>query len=466
DYDHDILKPDRVHELILRAKGIERNGHRFLVGTSYAGGSIPRDNVLAVSDFVLMHGNGVSDPKRITQMVETVRNKLGERKIPILFNEDDHFNFDKEANNMDATIRAGASWGYFDYRMNGEKFEDGYQSVPVDWTINSERKRAFFQHVKQWTVEGTQKVAADKERITRTVRFLSEENHPRTATKENKEKTVDYITKSIADTGFEVTRSEFARKVFLCDVDFPASSPSRDHVAMEQFSFTFTNIHAMKKGKTNKRIVVGAHYDAVRESPGADDNASGVAVLIELAHLLKNAELNCDVELVSYDIEEYGCLGSQYHAKKLKAKNVDVVCMLDMDLVGYYSDKENSQDYPVSAMSLLYGTKGDFLAMIGRPEDAKLLTDATKAFQGASTLRILSLPAPKALEGLLSRSDHSSFWREGYPALFFTDTAEFRNKNYHKSTDTWDTLDYDRLAQVPVGLYEIILMIDAANAPK
>jgi len=152
-YDHDILKPDRVHELILRVKGIERDGYRFFVSTSYAGGSIPRDNVLQVSDFVLIHGNGVSDPKRITQMVETVRSKLGERNIPILFNEDDHFDFDKEENNMDAAVRAGASWGYFDYRMSGEKFEDGFQSVPVDWTINSERKRAFFQHVREWTRE-------------------------------------------------------------------------------------------------------------------------------------------------------------------------------------------------------------------------------------------------------------------------------------------------------------------------
>jgi len=161
-YDHDILKPDRVHELILRAKNIERNGYRFYVGTSYGGGSIPRDNVLEVSDFVLIHGNGVGDPKRITAMVEAVRTKLDRlqvasaphsHKIPILFNEDDHFNFDKEENNMDAAVRAGASWGYFDYRMSGEKFEDGFQSVPVDWNINSERKRAFFDHVREWTQE-------------------------------------------------------------------------------------------------------------------------------------------------------------------------------------------------------------------------------------------------------------------------------------------------------------------------
>ena len=315
--------------------------------------------------------------------------------------------------------------------------------------------------------DDSKKVAADKERIIQTVRFLSEENHPRTVTRENKEKTIDYIVHSFADTGFEVTRGEFAIKRFLCDVAFPASSNPLDQVAIELNQGTFVNIRAKKKGKTDKRIVVGAHYDAVASSPGADDNASAVAVLVELAHLLKEtAELNCDVELVSYDLEEAGCLGSQYHARKLKAQNVDVACMLGMDLVGYYSDEEKSQDYPVSAMSLLYGTKGDFLAMFGRQEDARLIADATKAFRSATTLKVISLPAPKGLEDLLSRSDHASFWQEGYPALFFTDTAEFRNKNYHESTDTWDTLDYDRLAQVPVGLYEIILMIDAVNAPE
>ena len=296
-----------------------------------------------------------------------------------------------------------------------------------------------------------EQVAADKERLIKTVRFLSEENFSRTATHENKEKTIDYITESITAAGLETTRNDFALKQIVGD----------DDVAIEINRVTLTNIHTLKKGKTDKRIIVGAHYDAISASPGADDNASGVAVLIELAYLLKEtAELNCDVELVAYDMEENGLWGSRYHAKKLKSQKVDVVCMLCLDMVGYYSDEENSQNYPVSGMSLLYGTTGDFLAMIGRPEDAKLIADAQNAFRQAVTLRILPLPAPKLLELLLSRSDHAPFWWEGYPALFFTDTADFRNKNYHKKTDTWDTLDYDRLSQVSVGLYHIILAID------
>jgi len=137
--------------------------------------------------------------------------------------------------------------------------------------------------------------------------------------------------------------------------------------------------------------------------------------------------------------------------------------MISMDLVGYYSDAEHSQTYPIAGMSLLYGTKGDFLAMIGRAEDTKLLSAAQKVWKEGTTLRLLTLPAPKGFDLLLSRSDHAPFWWEGYPALMLTDTADFRSKHYHTKTDTWDTLDYDRLAQVPVGLYHVILMLDAAN---
>ena len=150
-YDHAILKPDRVHELIARAKGRTRDGRRLLVGTSYGGGRVPDNNVVGVSDFLLLHGNGVSDPKRITQMVQQTRALSAYRPMPIVFNEDDHFDFDKPENNFVAAVRAGTSWGYFDYRMKEEKFADGYQSVPVDWGINSPRKRAFFAKLREIT---------------------------------------------------------------------------------------------------------------------------------------------------------------------------------------------------------------------------------------------------------------------------------------------------------------------------
>jgi hypothetical protein len=152
-YDHDVLKPDRVHELIERVKSVEKNGHRLLVGTSYGGGVIPKPNVVKVSDFLLMHGNGVKEPSRIAEMVQLARKVDGYRPMPILFNEDDHFHFDQPSNNFVSALGEYASWGYFDFRMAGESFDDGYQSVPVNWSISSPRKRGFFQLLSEVTGE-------------------------------------------------------------------------------------------------------------------------------------------------------------------------------------------------------------------------------------------------------------------------------------------------------------------------
>jgi hypothetical protein len=150
-YDHAILRPDRVPELIQRVqKTADRRG-RLLVSTSYGGGAIPGENVVRVADFLLMHGNGVADPERLAAMVRQARQVGGYRGQPILFNEDDHFAFDKTRNNFTAALSEHASWGYFDYRMAGEGFNDGYQSVPVNWGISSERKRGFFELLSKIT---------------------------------------------------------------------------------------------------------------------------------------------------------------------------------------------------------------------------------------------------------------------------------------------------------------------------
>ena len=144
-YDHAILRPERVHELIERVKARQRAGRRLLVSTSYGGGTVPSENVVRSADFLLLHGNGVSEPDRIRQMVENCRAVPNYRGQPILFNEDDHFDFDRPDNNMLAAISRYASWGYFDFRMSDERFDDGYQSVPVNWGISSPRKQAFFK---------------------------------------------------------------------------------------------------------------------------------------------------------------------------------------------------------------------------------------------------------------------------------------------------------------------------------
>ncbi len=141
-YEHEILQPQRIHELIERAKSITQNGRRLLVGTSYGGNFVPLENVVCVSDFLLIHGNGVSDPNRIAEMVDQSRAVPGYRPMPVLFNEDDHFHFDQDWNNFIAAVSRYASWGYFDPGQND--YADGYQSPPVNWGLNSERKQAFF----------------------------------------------------------------------------------------------------------------------------------------------------------------------------------------------------------------------------------------------------------------------------------------------------------------------------------
>jgi hypothetical protein len=148
-YDHDVLKAARVHELIEMAKGIRVAGRRLLVGTSYGGGRVPLSNVVKASDFLLMHGNGVSDPARITAMVAEVRKIEGYRPMPVVFNEDDHFDFDKPANNMMAAVSSYASWGFFEPGLSN--YRDGYQCPPVNWGINTERKKAFFTLLKEVT---------------------------------------------------------------------------------------------------------------------------------------------------------------------------------------------------------------------------------------------------------------------------------------------------------------------------
>lgn len=148
-YDHDILKPPRVHELIDQVKGIQRGGRRLLVGTSYGGGSPARSNVIKSSDFLLLHGNGPDNPARIRKMIETTRGADGYRPMPVLINEDDHFRFDEADNHMMASLGQYVSWGYFE--PGKSDYSGGYQCPPVNWGINTERKKQFFAKVKEVT---------------------------------------------------------------------------------------------------------------------------------------------------------------------------------------------------------------------------------------------------------------------------------------------------------------------------
>lgn len=146
-YDHEILKPKRVDELLERVRSARVNNRRLLAGTSFSGLAIPSSNVVQHSDFLLLHGNGSKHPNRMTIMVHQSRQVKGYKPMPILFNEDDHEDFDQESNNFRSAIAEHSSWGWFDYRRKGESLNQGFQSPPVDWSINSDRKKSFFKYL-------------------------------------------------------------------------------------------------------------------------------------------------------------------------------------------------------------------------------------------------------------------------------------------------------------------------------
>ena len=158
-YEHEILQPHRVHELIARARRITHGGDRLLVGTSYGGGRVPDDAVCAASDFLLLHGNGVTEPERIAAMVDRTRALPAYAGQPIVFTEDDHFDFDRADNNFTAALSRRAGWGYFDPGtgtgagggLSPGNYADGYQNVPVNWAINTPRERAFFGLLREVT---------------------------------------------------------------------------------------------------------------------------------------------------------------------------------------------------------------------------------------------------------------------------------------------------------------------------
>jgi hypothetical protein len=148
-YDHDIIKPARVHELIEIAKAVRVGNRRLLTGVSFGGGTLPNQKVIETSDYLLLHGNGVHEPAKIAAMVHQARTSKGYRPMPIMFNEDDHFDFDQPVNNMMASIGEYASWGYFDPGISN--YADGYQCPPINWGLNTSRKAAFFKFAKEVT---------------------------------------------------------------------------------------------------------------------------------------------------------------------------------------------------------------------------------------------------------------------------------------------------------------------------
>lgn len=219
-----------------------------------------------------------------------------------------------------------------------------------------------------------------------------------------------------------------------------------------------TKIKGIKPDKSP--IVIGAHYDTVVGTPGADDNASGVAALLELARLGISSRPERDIIFVAFCLEEppvfmTSRMGSFIFAKSLRQKGIKIEGMISLEMLGYFSDRKGSQLYPLSVFRLFYPNQGDFVAFVGNISSRSFTRRFLNIFRSVSSFPVESLNAPSIIPGV-DFSDHRSFWRFGYPAFMITDTAFYRNPNYHGPGDVSSTLDYQRMEELVIGLYRTI----------
>lgn len=216
--------------------------------------------------------------------------------------------------------------------------------------------------------------------------------------------------------------------------------------------------------KNKPAIIIGAHYDVAGYNPGADDNASGVAGLLEIARLVKSEKLKLTrpLRIVAFTIEEPPIfatedMGSVRYINYLKENGIAVEFMINFEMIGYFTDEKRSQKYPSPLMHLFYPSRGNFIALVGEWGDRKFTKRIRDHMRGASKVKIRSLNAPANLAGV-DFSDHRSFWHGGYKALMVTDTSFYRNPHYHEKSDTIDILDFDKMAQVVGSIFHIIKM--------
>lgn len=228
---------------------------------------------------------------------------------------------------------------------------------------------------------------------------------------------------------------------------------------------SYRNLIATKEGKNKKDriIIVCAHYDSVWGSPGADDNASGVAAIIELARLISKDDLNKTIKFIAFTCEEppfYTTenMGSFRYAKEAKKNKEHIEAVLCLESIGFYADKKNSQNYPFG-LSAFYPDKANFIAVVSNLSSSNLLKRIVKEFKKASNFPLEYLMAPVFLAPAISFSDHWSFWKFGYKAVMITDTAFYRNSYYHAQSDTPEKLDYQSISKVIDGLYHVLLAL-------
>ena len=230
----------------------------------------------------------------------------------------------------------------------------------------------------------------------------------------------------------------------------------------------FENLEAEIRGndRPDQIILIGAHYDSVPLSPGANDNASGTAATLELAKLFAKTKPARTLRFVHFVNEEQPFaqtknMGSLVYAKQAKAKGEIIMAMFSLESLGYYSDRPNSQPYP-APLSLFYPPVGNFIGFIGNVDSRKVVRTAIHDFRLKTKFPSEGAALPNLVPGVGS-SDHWSFWQMGYPAIMVTDTANYRDPHYHQSNDRAENLDYNRFAQVTFGLAQVIADFTGVN---
>ena len=259
------------------------------------------------------------------------------------------------------------------------------------------------------------------------------------------------------------------RAAHYISTQLTASGYTPRRQTFELAKLPLSNVEAVLEGtaRADELVVAGAHYDSVVGCPGANDNASGVATVLELAHRFsgrRQARTICFVAFVNEEPPFFQTvhMGSAVYATAARARGDRVVGMLSLETMGYYSDEPGSQRYP-APMALLYPDVGNFIGFVANIGSARLLLQARRAFKQRTSFPLQSAAVPAAIPGV-AWSDHWAFWQAGYAAMMVTDTAPFRYPWYHAAGDTPDKIDYERLAHVIDGLEAVIESISRENS--
>jgi Zn-dependent M28 family amino/carboxypeptidase len=233
----------------------------------------------------------------------------------------------------------------------------------------------------------------------------------------------------------------------------------------------YSNVIASRKGvkHPDETVIIGAHYDTVHGTPGADDNASAVATLLEIARALKGFSPDRTLKLIFFVIEEPPVfrsdhMGSYVYAKEAKARNENIKSMISLEMLGYYANEKGGQTFPFPMMSLIYPSTPNFIAVVGNLSSRNLVRKVKNSLRASSRIPVETLSAFSFVPGV-DFSDHRSFWKMGYPAVMITDTAFYRNPNYHTETDTIDTLDFDKMSDLLRGLIQAAKDLTDSSLP-